>query len=54
MLNSITLVSREVFEALPMGFHLISKGKHLVKGKQDGLDVYQLVGKPNGVTSGVK
>ncbi len=52
--ESITLVSREVFEALPMGFHLISKGKHLVKGKQDGLDVYQLVGKPNGVTSGVK
>ena len=44
----ITLVSREVFKALPDGFHLVSRGLHLVKGKHDGLDVYQLVGRPKG------
>ena len=44
----ITLVSREVFKALPDGFHLVSRGSHLVKGKHDGLDVYQLVGRPKG------
>jgi len=49
--ESITLVSREVFKALPDGFHLVSRGSHLVKGKHDGLDVYQLVGRPKG-TSG--
>ena len=49
--ESITLISREVFEALPKGFHLISRGSHLVKGKQDGLDVYQLVGRPDAVAS---
>ena len=46
--ESITLVSREVFKALPDGFHLVSRGSHLVKGKHDGLDVYQLVGRPKG------
>jgi len=46
--ESITLVSRKVFEALPDGFHLVSRGSHLVKGKHDSLDVYQLVGRPKG------
>jgi adenylate cyclase len=41
--ESITLISREIFDALPDGFHLVSRGTHLVKGKHDGLDVYQLV-----------
>ena len=43
--ESIALVSREIFEALPEGFHLISRGTHFVKGKHEGLEVYQLVGK---------
>ena len=42
--ESITLVSQEISAALPPGFQLISRGKHLVKGKAEGLDVYQLVG----------
>jgi adenylate cyclase len=42
--ESITLISREISEALPDGFHLLSRGTHVVKGKQDSLDVYQLVG----------
>ena len=49
--ESMTLISREVFEALPKGFQLISRGSHLVKGKQDGLDVYQLVGRLEAVAS---
>ena len=42
--EAITLVSQEIFAALPSGFQLISRGTHLVKGKAEGLDVYQLVG----------
>jgi adenylate cyclase len=49
--ESITLISREIFEALPNGFHCISRGTHLVKGKHDSLEVYQLVGRPKGVAS---
>jgi hypothetical protein len=49
--ESITLISREIFESLPDGFNLISRGTHLVKGKNDGLKVDQLVGKPKGVAS---
>jgi adenylate cyclase len=44
--ESITLVSREIFEALPAGFQLVSSGTHLVKGKNEGLDVYRLVDGP--------
>ena len=47
--ESITLVSRTVFEALPDGFNLVSRGSHLVKGKNDSLDVYQLLGTAHGV-----
>ena len=46
--ESITLVSRTVFEALPGGFNLVSRGSHLVKGKNDSLDVYQLLGSAHG------
>ena len=42
--ESIALVSREIFEALPKDFQLIGRGTHLVKGKNEGLDVYQLIG----------
>ena len=48
--ESITLVSRTVFEALPDGFNLVSRGSHLVKGKNDSLDVYQLLGTADGVS----
>ena len=42
--EAITLVSRTVFEALPDGFDFVSRGSHLVKGKHDSLEVYQLLG----------
>lgn len=47
--ESITLISREIFEGLPDGFHCISRGTHLVKGKQEGLEVYQLVERPGNI-----
>jgi adenylate cyclase len=40
--ESITLISGEIFEALPDGFPCISRGTHRVKGKNDSLEVYQL------------
>jgi len=48
--ESITLVSLQVFKALPDGFHLVSRGSHLVKGKHESLDIYQLVGRSTGVS----
>jgi adenylate cyclase len=47
--ESITLISREIFEMLPDGFHCISRGTHLVKGKHESLEVYQLVDRPKDV-----
>ena len=41
--ESITLVSRTVFDALPHGFDLVSRGSHVVKGKHERLEVYQLL-----------
>jgi adenylate cyclase len=41
--EAIVLVSREVAEAAP-GFRFVERGAHLVKGKQQSLDVYQLAG----------
>ena len=35
----------EIFAALPPSFQLIERGTHLVKGKAESLDVYQLVGR---------
>ena len=40
----ITLVSRTVFDALPHGFDLVSRGSRVVKGKHERLEVYQLLG----------
>ena len=45
--EAVVLVSREVAEAAP-GFRFVECGAHLVKGKQQGLDVYQLTGGPDG------
>ena len=39
----IVLISREIMEALPKGFELISQGTHLVKGKHEALEVYQVL-----------
>ena len=41
--EAITLVSREIFASVPPGFQFIERGTHLVKGKQERLDVYQRV-----------
>jgi adenylate cyclase len=40
----IVLISRQVMTALPNGFNLIDRGTHLVKGKHDAIEVFQLVG----------
>ena len=42
--EAIALVSEEIFAAAAAGFQFISAGKHLVKGKQESLKVFQLVG----------
>ena len=42
----IVLVSREIKEALPQGFELLSQGTHAVKGKHETLEVYQLFDGP--------
>ena len=43
----VVLVSGEIAEAAP-GFRFVERGAHLVKGKQQSLDVYQLAGGPDG------
>ena len=45
--EAIVLVSREVAAAAP-GFRFVERGAHLVKGKEQSLDVYQLAGGPEG------
>jgi hypothetical protein len=45
------LASREIFAAAPTGFQFIERGSHLVKGKQESLEVYQLIGGPEGGAS---
>jgi adenylate cyclase len=42
--EAIALVSREVFAALPPGFTLVERGTHMVKGKNESVEVYQLLG----------
>ena len=49
--EAIALVSEEIFAAAPTGFKFIERGTHLVKGKQDSLKVFQLIGGPEGSTS---
>ena len=50
--ESIALISREIFEALLDGFQCVSRGTHLVKGKNDSLEVYQLTDGPKAVARG--
>ena len=42
--EAIVLVSQEIFAAAGAGFHFIKRGAHLVKGKQESIEVYQLAG----------
>jgi adenylate cyclase len=49
--EAIVLVSRDIFSAVPFGFHFIERGAHLVKGKQESLQVYQLIDDSEGGTS---
>jgi adenylate cyclase len=44
--EAIALVSEEIFAGVPAGFQFIERGIHLVKGKQENLKVFQLVGGP--------
>jgi adenylate cyclase len=44
--EAIALVSEEIFAAVPAGFQFIERGIHLVKGKQESLRVFQLIGGP--------
>ncbi len=41
--ESIALLSREIVEALPTDIRLMDRGTHMVKGKHEGLRVYQLL-----------
>jgi len=45
--EAIVLVSRDVYAAAPAGFRFIERGSHQVKGKQESIEVYQLVGGPS-------
>jgi adenylate cyclase len=49
--EAIVLVSQDIFAAVPAGFQFIERGTHLVKGKQESLKVYQLIGGPEGGAS---
>jgi adenylate cyclase len=42
--EAIALVSGEIFAAAPDGFQFVERGEHLVKGKQESLKVFQLIG----------
>jgi adenylate cyclase len=42
----IVLVSEEIVAAVPAGFQFTERGTHLVKGKQESLKVFQLIGGP--------
>jgi adenylate cyclase len=42
--EAIALVSEEIFAAAHNGFQFIERGEHQVKGKQESLKVFQLVG----------
>jgi adenylate cyclase len=42
--EAIALVSEEIFAAVRGGFQFVERGNHLVKGKQESLKVFQLIG----------
>jgi adenylate cyclase len=46
--EAVALVSEEIFAAAPDGFQFIERGTHLVKGKQESLRVFQLIGDQEG------
>ena len=46
--EAIALVSEEIVAAAADGFQFIERGAHLVKGKQESLNVYQLIGDQQG------
>jgi adenylate cyclase len=46
--EAIALVSEEIFAAVPAGFQFIERGAHFVKGKQESLKVFQLIGEQAG------
>jgi hypothetical protein len=50
--EAIVLVSSEIFRAARAGFQFIERGSHNVKGKQEGIEVYQLVGGATDSASG--
>ena len=47
--EAIALVSEEIVAAVPAGFQFLERGTHLVKGKQESLKVFQLIGGPGDV-----
>ena len=49
--EAIALVSEEIFAAAPADFQFIERGAHLVKGKQESLNVFQPTGGPEESTS---
>jgi adenylate cyclase len=49
--EAIVLVSREIHEAAPAGFQFIELGSRLVKGKQESIEVYRLIGGPDASAS---
>jgi adenylate cyclase len=49
--ETVVLVSQEAFAAAGPGFRFIERGAHLVKGKQESIEVYQLVGSPEGAAA---
>jgi DDE superfamily endonuclease/Homeodomain-like domain len=46
--EAIALVSEEIFAAAPDGFQFVERGAHFVKGKQESLKVFQLIGDQEG------
>jgi adenylate cyclase len=46
--EAVVLVSGEIFAAASDGFQFVERGTHFVKGKQEELKVFQLVGRREG------
>jgi adenylate cyclase len=48
--EAIALVSEEIFAAAADGFQFVERGAHFVKGRQESLKVFQLVGDQKGAS----
>jgi adenylate cyclase len=46
--EATAFVSEEIFAAVPDGFQFVERGAHFVKGKQESLKVFQLIGAQKG------